>query len=237
MIGGTLIVSRDIDNHSHYKKQLEQLGFRDVTVTGAEKDGLNMIINELKPRLVLMGSRFYEGATAYMMALLLKRYPKLNVAAVSLEKYPADLAIGMIVNGVTSYVNFFYGIDKFYAGLKLIKEGEKYISPVVEERMKTRIELPKPSQELTERQITVLRHICNGYTTSEISDVMQLCIRTVKFHTAELYSNLKIRNEKELIRVALYLGFIKNDELDFYGGRYELSPKQDKKKVKIRRVA
>ena len=236
MTGGTLVVSRDIYNHAHYKKRLEQLGFRNVTVTGAEKDGLNMIINDLNPRLVLMGSRFYECATAYMMALLLKRHPELNVAAVSLERYPADLAIGMIVNGITSYVNFSEGADQFYAGLNLIKEGSKYISPVVEERRMMRSELPKPSQELTERQIEVLRLLCNGFTTLEIADVLHLSKRTVKFHTSELYSNLKIRNEKELIRAALYLGFIKTDELDFYGGKYELSPKPDKKALK-RRVA
>jgi len=236
MTGGTLAVSRDVNNHSHYKKRLEQLGFRNVTVTGVEKDGLNMIINDLKPRLVIMGSRFYECATPYMIALLLKRYPELNVVVVSLEKYPADLAMGMIVNGITSYVNFFDGVDQFFTGLNLIKEGKKYISPVVEERMMRRNELPKPSQELTERQITVLRHICNGFTTLEIADVMHLSKRTVKFHTSELYNNLKIRNEKELIRVAMYLGLIKNDQLDFYGGRYELSPKPMKRE-KIRRIA
>jgi DNA-binding NarL/FixJ family response regulator len=232
MTGGTLVVSRDTNNHAHYKARFEQLGFRNVTVTGAEKDGLNMIINELKPRLVVIGSRFYQCATPYMMALLLRRYPKLNIAAVSLEDYPADLAMALVVNGVKSYVNFSDGKDQFYTGLNLIKEGEKYVSPAVEERMKMRKDLPRPSQELTERQIEVLRLLCNGFTTLEIADVLHLSKRTVKFHKAELYNNLKIRNENELIRVALYLGFIKIDDLDFYGGSYELSPKPDKKTLK-----
>jgi len=236
MTGGTLLVSRDTNNHSHYKKRFEQLGFRNVTVTGAEKDGLNMVINELKPRLVVMQSRFYDCATPYMMSVLLRRYPKLNVAAVSFEKYPADLAMGLVANGVTSYVDYADGADQFYTGLNLIKEGKKYISPVVEKRMMMRTELPKPSQELTERQIEVLRLLCNGFTSAEIAEVLHLSNRTVKFHKAELYNNLKIRNENELIRVALYLGFIKVDELDFYGGRYELTPKPDKKNLK-RRVA
>jgi len=104
--------------------------------------------------------------------------------------------------------------------------------------MMMRAELPKPSQELTERQIEVLRLLCNGYTSLEIAETLQLSKRTVKFHKAELYNNLKIRNENELIRVALYLGFIKVDELDFYGGRYELSPKpKENEKEKIRRIA
>jgi DNA-binding NarL/FixJ family response regulator len=216
--------------------RFEQLGFKNVTVTGAEKDGLNMIINELKPRLIVIGCRFYQCATPYMMALLLRRYPALNIAAVSLEDYPADLAMGLVINGVKSYVNFVDGENQFYAGLNLIREGEKYVSPIVEERMEMRNELPKPSQELTERQVEVLRLLCNGFTSLEIANVLHLSNRTVKFHKSELYNNLKIRNENELIRVALYLGFIKIDDLDFYGGRYELSPKPDKK-TKIRRIA
>jgi DNA-binding CsgD family transcriptional regulator len=85
---------------------------------------------------------------------------------------------------------------------------------------------------LTGRQIEVLRLLCNGFTSLEIADVLHLSNRTVKFHKAELYNNLKIRNENELIRVALYLGFIKIDSLDFYGGSYELSPRPAKKTLK-----
>jgi DNA-binding NarL/FixJ family response regulator len=231
MMGGTLVVSRDTNLHTHYKEQFEQLGFRDVTVTANEKDGLNMVINDLDPRLLVIWCNFYQCATPYMMSLLLRLFPDLNIAAVSISGYPADLAMGLVINGVKSYVNYVDGIEQFYKGLNLIKKGEKYVSPLVEERMETRSELPRPSQELTERQIEVMRLLCNGFTTFEIADVLHLSKRTVKFHKSELYNNLKIRNENELIRVALYLGFIKVDELDFYGGGYELSPKPDKRKT------
>ena len=227
----TLFVSRNVNNHSHYKKRALELGFKNVTVTEAEKDGLNMIINDLKPKLVVMGSRFYECATPYMLSILHRRYPKIILAAVSLESYPAHLVMGLIANGVESYVNFSDGIDQFYVGLNLIKEGRRYISPEMEKKMKTK-ELPRASQELTERQIEVLRLLCNGFTTLEIADALHLSVRTVKFHKSELYNNLKVRNENELIRVALYLGFIKKDELDFYGGKYEQMKKEKGKEKK-----
>jgi DNA-binding NarL/FixJ family response regulator len=240
MTRGTLVVSRHVNNYAYYKNRFEQLGFRDVFVTGAEKDGLNMIINDLNPRLVVMGCRFYQCATPYLLALLHHWRPDLNIAVVSLDDYPPDLAMGLVINGVTSYVNWVDGVDQFYKGLDVIKEGKKYVSPVVEERMNKRtdigMELPKPSQELTGRQIEVLRLLCNGFTSEEIADVLHLSGRTVKFHKAELYNNLKIRNENELIRVALYLEFIKVDELDFHGRTFELSPRPNKK-ISKRRVA
>jgi hypothetical protein len=56
-----LIVSRAIKLFPYYKKSLEELGFKDVEVTGEERDSLDMAINELKPRLVLVGSAFYHA--------------------------------------------------------------------------------------------------------------------------------------------------------------------------------
>ena len=227
MTGGTLLVSRAVKLHSDLKKELERIGFKDVSVTAAEKDGLNMVINELKPRLMIVGSGFYKSATPYMMALLKKQFKDLNIAAVSVNDYPADLAMKFVANGITSYVNYFDGTDQFIKGFDYLRDGKNYVAPSVQERIEIRHgEMPPPATELRERQIEVLRLLCNGFTSVEIADELFLSKRTVEFHKAELFNNLGTRNENELIRVALYLGFIKLDELDFYGGNFELSPKQ-----------
>ena len=225
MTGGTLLVSRNIKLHATHKKRLESLGFNNVSVTNAEKDGLNYKINELKPRLLIIGSGFYKCATPYMMSLLHNRYKKLNIAAVSIYDYPADLGMKFIINGINSYVNYSDGSDLFYKGLEYLRNGEKYVSPSVQERIEMRDELPSPSYELTERQIEVLRLLGNGFTSLEICDVLYFSRSTLDFHKKELFNNLCVRNENELIRVALYLGIIKIDELDFYGQDYTLAPK------------
>jgi len=225
MKGGTLLVSRAVKLHADHKKGLEELGFKDVSVTSADKDGLNMLINDLKPRLVIVGSGFYKSATPYMMALLKKQFKDLNIAAVSISDYPADLAMKLVINGINSYVNYFDGTSEFYRGLDCMREGKHFVSSSVQERMEMRRELPTAANELTERQTEVLRLLCNGFNTFEIADELCISRRTVEFHKTELFNNFGTRNENELIRVALYLGLIKVDELDFYGGRYTLRPK------------
>jgi len=228
MIGGTLFVSRAENLHSYIKRRLEEIGFKDVLVTSAEKDKLNMLINELKPKLVMVASGFYSSATPYMLAMLKRKFPDINYAAVSVYNYPADIAMMFIINGIQSYVNYFDGTEQFYRGLDYIKDGKCYISASVQERLKIRKELPHPSYELTFRQIEVLRLLCNGFTSDEIAGVLHLCKRTIEWHKAELFNNLGTRNENELIRVALYLGFIQIEELNFYGGKYAISPKPSK---------
>ena len=234
--GGTLMVSRAVKLFPLIKRRLEELGFSNVEVTGEEKDALNMVINEKQPRLALIGSGFYQCCTPYMTGELVKAFPKLNIAAVSVCQYPADLAMWFIINGAKSYVNLLEGPDEFYRGLNDVREGRDYISPLVQERIELRKELPEPASNLTPRHIEIIRLLANGFTSFEIADVLHISRRTVDTHKTDLYTLLNVRNENELIRVAHYLGLIKQNELLFFGGNYQLNPKPEKKQ-KLRRIA
>ncbi|MDR0496937.1 MAG: response regulator transcription factor [Treponema sp.] len=232
---GTLLVSRAIKLHTYFKTQLEALGFKDITITAAEKDGLNMLINDLKPRLVLVGAGFYKCCTPYMISLLLRQFPNLNIAVISLFDYPADYCMKFIANGVKSCVLLWDGIEQFYQGLDCVKDGKSFISVSVMERIELRQELPEPARELTERQIEVIRELCNGFSVDESADNLAISSRTVDAHKRDIYIKLNVRSENELIRAAQFLKVVDLDELTFFGGNFELPP-EIKKTPKLRRV-
>jgi DNA-binding NarL/FixJ family response regulator len=224
--GGTLVVSRAVKLFSFFKKRFDDLGFKDVKITGEEKDSLNWVINETKPGLILVGSGFYNCCTPYMMRQLLKKWPKLNIAAVSIFcEIPADLAMWFIINGVTSYVNFFDGPDEFYRGLNKVRDGKQYISPGVMRCIEMRREMPEAAGNITSRHIKIIRLLCNGFSGREICDVLHIAEQTLYVQKRIINTILNVRNENELIRVALFYGWIKVDELQFYGGDYRLNPK------------
>jgi hypothetical protein len=110
MPGGTLIVSRAKKLFPWYQKRLLEFGFNDVEATGEERDSLNMVINEVKPRLVMVDSGFYHAGTPYVTGQMLKRFPKLNIAAVSMGEFPDILGAWFYFHGVKSYVNFLGGV-------------------------------------------------------------------------------------------------------------------------------
>jgi len=230
MKGGTLIVTRAVNLHKFYKSKIEVFGFNDVSTTDVDKDGLNTIIEKLKPQLVLMDAIFYEAVTPYMMNLLLRQFPKLNIAVVSMSNYPADLAMSFISNGVSSYISFWDGVDQFNYGLNCVRNGKCFVSASVQERINMRYELPETTRNLTDRHIEVMRLICNGFSVEESADCLHLSKRTVGAHKREIYQILSVRNENELIRSAIFLGLIKPDELVFYGRDFELKPKVTRKK-------
>jgi DNA-binding NarL/FixJ family response regulator len=105
------------------------------------------------------------------------------------------------------------------------------------ERIEMRKEMPEKAGNITARYIEVVRLLSNGFTSFEITDALHISKRTLDTHKTELYTRLNVRNENELIRVAQYLGYINSEELVFFGGRYALNPKPEKRrKPETRRV-
>jgi len=235
--GGTLIVSRAVKLYAFIKERFREMGFDNITITGVEKDGLNMLINDLKPWIVFIGCKFYQCCTPFMMAGLHKSFPKLNIAAVSVIDFPDDLAMYFIINGARSYVNFWEGEEEFLKGMKEIRDGREYISPEVQRRIDMRSIYPKPTGKLTERQISIVRLICNGFTGAEIADTLYISEGTVDNSKSEIYTALNVRNENEVIRAAIQLEIIKPEEMAFFPRDFVLKPKPQKQnKPALRRV-
>jgi len=232
-MAGSLLITRDVKNHSFYKKQLEKLGFSNVKVTALEKDGLNILIREMNPDLVMMMARFYECATPYMMGELKKDFPKIkNWAALSLEAYPPDLAMYFILNGIKSYSTASDGFEEYFESLKAINRGRTYISQSVQDRLALRDEEPAPAGKITARHIEVIRLVCCGLENEEIAQILYISRKTVYSHKREFCRSLNVRNDVELLKTALKQKMFTEDELFFYPKKYTLTPLPDKAKGK-----
>jgi len=222
------MVSRNIKWHAKYKTRLEELGFQNAVVTGLEKDALDMLIREMKPSQIIMGARFYECSTPFKLGELKRRYPKINMAALAIDGYPADLAMYFILNGAKEYVDFYDGPEIWYEGLDCVKSGKEFISPSVMESIEMRNEYPKAAGRITNRQREVIRLICNGFEEKEIADNMQISVRSVASFKRDIFTSLNVRNCLELMRAALYLEIVSEKEIYFMPRGLILSPKPTK---------
>jgi len=227
-VGGTLVVSRRINNFTHYQKRFSELGFRNVTITAKEKDGLDMLIRDMKPDLVIIGAGFYKCVTPYMVGELKRKFKKLNIAAVSIGcDYPADLGMYFVVNGAKGYVTSTDGLEQFYSGLDEIRRGGEYLSPSAQERINMRSAYPMPVELITKRRLEIIRCVCNGFSDNESADLLGVSAKTVSNEKNIIFTSLNLRNEKELIRVANHMNWINPDELIFFGRDYVLKPVPD----------
>jgi DNA-binding NarL/FixJ family response regulator len=215
MPGGTLMVSRATKLFPHVKKRLEDLGFSDVEVTGEEKDSLNMVINEMKPKLILMGSSFYQAGTPYMLGELLHQFPKLNIAALSIHDFPESLATWFIWRGVKSYVDLWNGYEEFHLGLQEVRQGKNYISPNVRHLMDLFPEWPDTKDKITKRQLEIVVFLCNGFIPEHIGEEMHITRRTVTSHLQDIYKMFHVKNREEMVARAWELGLVTEKDMRF----------------------
>ena len=228
---GTLIVSRNKKLFPFYKAIVESLGFRDVQATGEEFDALNMLINEVRPRFLLVESDFYGVGTPIMMGHLLKAFSWLNIVAVSTSKFPDDIAVWFYWHGVQSYVNFCDGVEEFYRGLKIICSGEDYVSPGVQKLIDLSPEWPDVSLKSTENQKEVLMMLCNALPIEDMESNLQVGKRTIEYYIKRLSETFHAHSREELIKIAHCMGIVNRNDLCFMPAKGKEKTKRKKKGV------
>jgi DNA-binding NarL/FixJ family response regulator len=197
MRGGVLLVSRHANLLPFYKTFFEGIGFRDVHTTGKEKDGLNMVINELKPRNIFIESSFYSIATPYMVGLLHKKFRKINITAVTTDDFPDNMAVWFLFHGAKSYVNLLDSVDELKKGLIQIRNGENYISHSVQDIINKITEWPECNSKVTKRQKEILFMICNGYSRERIGEQLHIARTTICFHIQDLLHKFHVHSKEE----------------------------------------
>ena len=230
MASKTMIVSRASNLFKTWKKDFEAMGFKDPRFTDKEKDALVFEISTYKPDILLIGCGFYKSATPYMLGMMLRKLPKMNVAAVNIHEFPDYLGARFIDNGVNSYVNIMDGMEEFNIGMKTVRNGGQYIASGIRRQIAMQSEMPEPTREITSRQIEILRLACSGFHEKEIADTLHVCKKTVDSHKQEIFKKLGARNAVEMMLAAYSAGYVRLDGVNFYPDEKPDSPRARKGK-------
>jgi two-component system response regulator NreC len=82
--------------------------------------------------------------------------------------------------------------------------GETYLDPRLGARLAAQPPGPAgPPDDLSERELEVLRMIALGHTNAEIADRLYLSVRTVESHRAHIQQKTRRSSRAELVRYAL----------------------------------
>ena len=109
--------------------------------------------------------------------------------------------------GVVGYVLKEAADDELVQAVRSAAAGETYLQPALGARLAAEPDRGV-EDELSEREIEVLRRIALGYTNSEIAEQLFLSIRTVESHRAHIQQKLGLTTRSELVRYALDNGLV-----------------------------
>jgi two-component system response regulator NreC len=100
--------------------------------------------------------------------------------------------------------------EELLEAIRLAATGDIYLNPRLGARMAAAPSEPVgPPDDLTEREVDVLRLIALGHTNVEIGEQLFLSTRTVETHRAHIQQKLRRTTRAELVRYALEHGFVK----------------------------
>jgi two-component system, NarL family, response regulator NreC len=94
--------------------------------------------------------------------------------------------------------------EELLEAIQLATAGETYLNPRLGARLAAQPPAPVgPPDDLTERELDVLRLIAPGHTNAEIAEQLFLSTRTVETHRAHIQRKLGRNTRAELVRYAL----------------------------------
>jgi two-component system response regulator NreC len=104
------------------------------------------------------------------------------------------------------------------AAIRAVARGEIYVYPALTHLLVNRYlgrpQEPQPApsaEELSEREMEVLRLLAAGYTSQQVGNQLALSAKTVETYKARVMEKLGLRSRVDLVRYALRHGLLSLD--------------------------
>ncbi len=205
-----------IDDHDLFREGLNLVlnqidGFEVVFCSDNALLLLDFINNEM-PDVVLMDIEMsiMDGYQATEIAL--KKCPTIKIIALTMFS-DVDSFHRMIKSGAKGFISKNSGKPELYQAITTVLNGGTYFSQGMLQKIAFEKPLEQTKQLLTDRELEILRFICDGKTSQEIARDAFISVKTVEVHRSNIFSKTNVRNVAELIVWAIKnnLYLIKNN--------------------------
>ena len=133
--------------------------------------------------------------------------PGTAIVVLTMQQDPA-FAREALRSGARGYVLKEAADAELVQAVRMATGGRTYLNPELGARMAAEPPPSGPPDDLTERELEVLRLIALGHTNSEIASQLYLSVRTVESHRAHIQQKVRRSSRAELVRYALDHGLI-----------------------------
>jgi two-component system response regulator NreC len=137
--------------------------------------------------------------------------PTTRVVILTMQEDPS-FARKALQAGAAGYVLKEAADDELVDAVRRVAEGGTYLNPRLGAMLAAAPTEPSgPPDDLTEREVEVLRMIALGHTNAEIAGALFLSVRTVESHRAHIQQKLGRSTRAELVKYALEHGFVNSE--------------------------
>ncbi len=189
-------------------------GMEVVAEVGDGREALDLI-KKHQPNVVLMDIAMPSLNGLDATARIAKDFPNVRVIILSVHSSEEHVYQALRA-GAAGYLLKDAGPAELETAIRAVAEGEKYLTPKVSKNVISNYVQGGNAgilslRQLTPRQREVLQTIAEGRSTKEIADMLNVSVKTVETHRAQLMEKLDIHEVAGLVRYAIRVGLIPPD--------------------------
>jgi two-component system, NarL family, response regulator NreC len=183
-------------------------GFEVVSEAGDADAALRTVLGHKPTVLVLDLNMPGELSSLDAIPRVEEVSPATRVVVLTMQEDP-EFARRALQAGAAGYVLKEAADDELVDAVRSVAHGGTYLNPRLGAMLAAAPPPPAgPPDDLTEREVEVLRMIALGHTNSEIAQTLFLSVRTVETHRAHIQRKLDRATRAELVRYALDHGLV-----------------------------
>jgi len=190
---------------------LQDLG--DIEVVAEASDGAEALAaaERARPDVVLMDIAMKGMNGLEAAARLRERQPGVKIIILSMHTSEEYVLLALRA-GAAAYLIKDSATSELELALKCVMRGDTYLSPAISRQVVDgyvqRVGASTGPDPLTPRQREVLKRIAEGRSTKEIAFELNLSVKTVETHRAQIMDRLSIRDVAGLVRYAMRVGLV-----------------------------
>ena len=197
------------DDHTIVREGLKQIlsGQSDFEVVAEAADGHEAMkrVRELEFDVLLLDMSMPGKSGVDLIKQVKSEKPKLRILVLTMHE-EHQYAVRAIRAGASGYLTKEGASSQLVTAIRKVASGGAYISAEVAEQLA--LNAMPDSQgplhaALSDREFQVFRMIAEGKSVSEIAERLNLSVKTVSTHKANLLQKMNMTTQGELIRYAL----------------------------------
>jgi DNA-binding NarL/FixJ family response regulator len=188
---------------------------KDIQMIAEAENGMQLmnLLKHIKPDVILLDIHMpiMDGYTT--LPEIKKLYPEMKVIMLSMNNDPSIITKMMEI-GANSYLTKESDSETIYQAIKTCYEQEFFFNDLTNKallnglRMKKPQESPMQEVQLTDKEITILKLMCEEKSTKEIADIVDLSPRTVEAIRDQLKTKTGVKSMAGLVMYAVKAGIV-----------------------------
>ena len=202
------------DDHAIVREGLKRIvsSADDLVVVGEAKDGVEALqrVRDLTFDVLVLDLSMPGRNGMELIKLIRTDYPKLRILVLSMHQ-ELQYAVRAIKSGASGYLTKESAPEQLVQAIRKIASGGAYVSAEVAEQLALRAmpgSAALPHEGLSAREFEVLQLLVTGTSVTAIAAQINLSVKTVSTHKANLMDKMGLQNQSELVRYAIRHGLI-----------------------------